>query len=149
MPTRIQIRDKTAHLLEPKLRDLLRIISGEGPALHWAILEFEAVGNLSPGPHVGEINEIIKRSPSGFLLDWGHLVTIADKLLQAINATFVGCRTAESLPGVHDSDIYAKSEIVIEVVDSSWWEVYARDDRVVQRFIDAFHEVVIVDRREK
>ena len=86
MPTRIEIRDKTAHLLEPKLRDLLRIISGEGPALHWAILEFEAVGNLSPGPHVGEINEIIKRSPSGFLLDWGHLVTIADKLLQAINA---------------------------------------------------------------
>ena len=50
---------------------------------------------------------------------------------------------------MHDSDIYAKSEIVIEVVDSSWWEVYARDDRVVQRFIDAFHEVVIVDRREK
>ncbi len=134
-------RPDNPRLLALDLVDLLALVAPEGRQLVWAILELEGEGVLPDDRYRQEI----EASPTGAVVNWDELVAIAHALKQVIWGVFVGCTDASAVPSLHpDADLYNPSEIVIEAIDSTYWRVYARDDRVLQRLGAAFRDVKMV-----
>ncbi|MDP9371533.1 MAG: hypothetical protein M3Q65_03565 [Chloroflexota bacterium] len=134
-------RPDSPHLLALDLLDLLPLVAPEGRQLVWAILELEGEGVLPNDRYRQETED----SPTGAVVSWDELIAIARAVKQVLWGVFVGCTAASVIPRLHpDTDLYSQSEIVIEAIDSTYWRVYARDDRVLQRLGAAFREVKMV-----
>jgi hypothetical protein len=86
----------------------------------------EATGDLGAGRNILDLEQEIQRSPKGLLVSWNELVQLARAFFQVFNAVIVGCRDVTAIPELHpEGDLYQSSEIVLEVIDSSLWRVYA------------------------
>ena len=117
-----------------ELAYLLGLLAPWGQRLTWAILELEAIGELSDGTNILDLERQIAESPTGIVLDWDALVALAGDFSQVINAVVVGCRTVGSIPRLApEVDLAASGEIVVEAIDSSLWRVTARDEQVPAR----------------
>ena len=117
-----------------ELAYLLGLLAPRGQRLTWAILDLEAIGHLSDGTNMLDLERQVAESPTGLVLDWDALVALADDFSQVINATIVGCRHAGSIPPLApEIDLAASAEIVVEAIDSSLWRVTAQDEQVLAR----------------
>ena len=117
-----------------ELAYLLGLLAPWGQRLTWAILDLEAIGELSDRTNVLDLERQIAESPTGIALDWDALVALADDYSQVINAVVVGCQDAGSIPRLApEVNLAASGEIVVEAIDSSLWRVTAHDEQVLAR----------------
>ncbi len=115
-----------------ELAYLLGLLAPWGQRLTWAILDLEAIGELSEGTNILDLERQVAELPTGIVLDWDALVALAADFSQVINAEIVGCSDAGSIPPLAPRiDLAASGEIVVEAIDSSLWRVTARDDQVL------------------
>lgn len=142
----IEIKDRDAQGgLTVELTHILNLLAPEGRPLSWAILDLEATGDLGGGKDMLDLEQEIEQSPTGLLMSWDELVSLARAFFQVINTVIVGCKDAASVPKLHpEENLYASSEIVLEAIDSSLWRVYARDDKVLRRLQKAFRDVELL-----
>jgi hypothetical protein len=142
----IEIKDKDPQGgLAVELIDILDLLAPEGCQLTWAILDLEATGDPEKGKNMLDLEQEIERSSTGLLISWDALISLARSLFQVINAVIVGCKDVASIPKLQPGEpLYVSTELVLEAIDSSLWRVYARDDKVLRRLQEAFHEVYIL-----
>lgn len=119
-----------------ELAYLLGLLAPWGQCLTWAILDLEAIGHLSDGTNMLDLERQVAESPTGIVLDWDALVALADDFSQMINAVIVGCKDAGSIPQLApEIDLAASAEIVVEAIDSSLWRVTAQDEQALARLL--------------
>lgn len=128
-----------------ELIDLLNLIeSNKQQQLIWSILDLEAVGDITIIWERGilDLEANIKYLPQGLILSWQMLVQLAQKFDQVINTVIVGCQEVSKVPVLKpDIDIDAPCEIVLELIDSSVWRIYSKDERLLQHLQHEFSNV--------
>jgi hypothetical protein len=127
-----------------ELIDLLSLVAPDKHQLVWSILDLEAIGDVSTIWERGilDLEENIRDLPQGLILSWQMLVLLASKFDQVINAVIVGCQEATQIPTLSaNNDLYIPCAIALELIDSSVWRIYAKDERLLQHFHQEFSGV--------
>jgi hypothetical protein len=139
----IEIKDQAPPgYLSIELSDILNILVPEGAGLTWAILDLEATVKPETGRNVLALEQQIQESTSGIILTWDDLVSLSREFLQVINTIIVGCRDAADIAPLQSvTDLYSSSEIVVEMIDSSAWRIYARDAATMRKLRGSFRNV--------
>ena len=127
-----------------ELIDLLNLIAQDQQQLVWSILDLEAIGDLSPIWERGilDLEENIRNLPQGLILSWQMLILLVEKFDQVINIIIVGCQEITKIPSLKpNSNLDTPCEIVLELIDSSLWRIYAKDQKILQRLQQEFTDI--------
>ncbi len=149
MGTRLRINDgytsQTSEYLSFDLVDILDVLREIGPVHIWSILDFEMMLKPNSTFNLHKMEAVMDSSPKGYLISWNNLLLLSRSTVQVINGIFVGVKDESSIPAV--SSFYEKYEQVdigIEAFDSSYWDVYLKDERLAERFFQRFNKVEIL-----
>jgi hypothetical protein len=130
----IELRGDNPAVLDVGLDEILRAIEPFSAHLVWSILDLNAEGRLTGRLAMRDLMEEVEQSPRGVVMDWPQFRAFARDVSQVVDGIFVGCRDAASIPALRQgADLLTPSEIVLQAIDSTLWQVYARDERVLQR----------------
>lgn len=119
------------------LQGLLELIQGE-MVLRWSILELWATAK-DDTTDLRTLERLATASPTGLLVGDSELRQIASRLSQVIDGIFVGFRGDPPLRSA--TDLRACADVVIEVLDSTYWRVHARHDTALDRIRHAGYRV--------
>lgn len=144
MARRIEIRQRSeCGILSCELKDILPLIEEQRSRLVWSILELWAVGDLGDDRNMVEFEDQIRTEPKGKTFSWAELVDLATRFDQVIDGVFVGCKSRDEIPEARTGpELFGASEIVIEVNDSDFVSIFAKDSKVVDQVSARFKYVV-------
>ena len=92
-----------------------------------------------------DIEQKIKASEHGLILTWRQLLSLSEGLIETIDCVIVGCKDERLIPKYEPGgDLYTPSEIVLEGIDSSVWQVYAKDETLLKRVQESFKDVSLI-----
>jgi hypothetical protein len=147
MPGTTEIRDHDVKgFLEVDLQEVLSAVEAADSHLIWSILDLDSTAE--PGKLKRDLSKLeadIQRSSQGLILTWDELVSLANSLSEVRDAIIVGCRTRELIPALPTTDLYSPCDVVIEAVDSAFWRIYAKDDRLLQKLARTFRDVDVTN----
>jgi hypothetical protein len=142
---KIELRDKLNNNLV-ELRHILPLLPQYVTSLNWAILELEARGDIGEEITMSDLMEAVNNNPNGYLMDWNKLLTFSQKVFQIIDGTFVGFRDLNNRPAFKpEGALYERSEVVLELIDSTLWSIYSKDFNVLKVFDNEFKDVKFVE----
>jgi len=141
----IRISDSKGNILAPTLPDVLEAIS-DGNFFYWSLLYLYASGDLGEDKSMLVFEKEIYDSEKGFFITWDELNSLAKKFYQIIDITIIGCRD-KSLLRCYDNDqeMYETCDIVIEMIDSSYWEVFSKDEALINKLAAKFKEIKFLE----
>jgi len=141
----IQISDKKNNLVSVELPDILVEIS-EGNSLNWSILYLYAVGHLDLNQSMPNFEEQIRNSNKGFLISWDDLNKLSKQFWDLIDITIIGCKDKILIKRYeNDEEMYQKCDIVIEMIDSGYWQIFSRDPKLINKLLKKFKKTKIID----
>lgn len=142
--TGIRVLDKKDGIVSVELSDIFEEIQ-HGAQFHWSILFFYGTGQLQDGKSIPVFVEEIKKSERGLLLTWGALNSLASTLWDVEDITIIGCKDPQKIfRYVDDKDMYESCDIVIEMIDSSYWEIFSKDEGLIHRLTAKFKDVKFI-----
>lgn len=109
---------------------------------YWALLWLDVTPLKEEGKSILELQEKINQSKNGFICTFDSLIEISKKIFQEINLTIISCKKKENLRRYkEDQDMYETCDIVIEMIDGGFWEVFAKDETLISRLATKFKEI--------
>lgn len=137
----IRILDSENNVVSVKLPDILQEIHN-GATFHWSILFLDSMGDLCKEKSIPEFEKEISNSKIGLQLEWKELNVLSKKFYQIIDLTLIGCKDKQKLRRFTNTlEMYKNCDIVIEIIDSSYWEVYSKDEQLINRLAEKFEEI--------
>jgi hypothetical protein len=130
-----------------ELVQLLDLLPPQARSFTWSILELEgrAKGVFRDGRTMLELERAANESTAGLILTWEQLREYAQGLKEVISGTFVAYAAGTAIPPFQPGmDIYGPSELVIEAVDTNYWQLYARDEQLLRPIQDTFRRVEVL-----
>ncbi|ASZ09866.1 hypothetical protein KTO58_26600 [Chitinophaga pendula] len=114
-------------VLTVKLSEILNCIT-DGDQYVWSLLWITAIG--SPDDLlVLEFEEKINKSANGCIHDWKELFELSFRFHQIIEILIIGALDSSKLHRyTSDEEMYESCHFVLELVDSSYWEVHTKSD---------------------
>lgn len=142
----IRINDATPEgFLEPTLPDILAKINN-GESFYWSILFLNASGHLGEGKSIVEFSHFINKSERGFFIGWGELNDLAKKFWQIIDILILACHDKQLIKRYeNDQDMYETCDIVIELFDSCFWEVFSKNEQIINNFASKFNNIEFLE----
>lgn len=141
----IRILDTKDEVVSVKLSDILATIRN-GEQLFWSFLLLDSVAEKEYVNEISEFEKEISHSLDGKECDWNELIKLAPKLFQEIDLILIGCKNRENLHRyLTDDEMYEKCEVVIEMIDSSYWEIHSPYLKLLELFEDRFNNTVLLD----
>lgn len=120
------------------LIDILDIIPNEND-YNWAILFLDATGHLGGEQSLLSLEQQIKKSKDGFYITWDQIHELFPKFDQIIDLDLIGCRDKSMLHHYdNDKEMYESCDIVIRMVDSSYWEIYSHTKSLLEVYKKKF-----------
>lgn len=137
----LKIFDNDDGFVYVKLQDIFEEIPN-GNQLYWSILFLDAVGNLGEGKSIVKLGDQVRESEVGYRLSWKELNELASKFDQVIDIQIIGCADKQHLVRYSDDqDKYENCNVYIEMVDTSFWLVFSKDESLIDRLSAKFKEV--------
>ncbi len=137
----IRILDKENRFVTVELRDILPEIYN-GNELYWSILYLYSIGDLSGGKLIPISEDDITNSEKGFFLSWENLNLVAKNFEQIYDLVLIGCYNKDVIKRYNtDEEMYEACDIVIVMFDSSYWELFAKDKGLIERWAKKFKDV--------
>jgi hypothetical protein len=129
----IEIRDTDAGgVLTVQLRDILSVMPPEFRHRDWQVYELRATGNLGNSRSLPDLESRVETSAQGIVFSWNELWELSDKLDQVIDAIVILPRKVPLVFKAKDiQKIRDESDVMIEAVDSTFWRVFSRDEKVL------------------
>ena len=125
--------------------DILAEINN-GNSFYWSILFLEVIGNLGEERLNPPFAENINKSVNGLFMDWEGLNSIAKKFEQVIDMIVLGCKDKNKLQRYEiEQEMYETCDIVIQMVDSSFWEVFSIDVQLIERLEKKFKQIKFLE----
>jgi hypothetical protein len=126
-----------------ELKDLLALMAPEAKRLVWAILDWQAMGDVSEFWPAGALNleQYIAQSDHGLILSWSNLNQLIQQIDQLVEGVIVADTSQDQIPQ-WEPGRELSCELVLEAVDSSIWRVSARNTAILHRIIDAVSKPV-------
>jgi hypothetical protein len=122
-------------VLDISLKDLLDVIGEEGEDLSWAILSLWARGDLtSTGTTMKDLEARVEGTPEGVQMSWAELKAFAGKVDEIMEGVFAAYPPGAPAPRLGPGlDPHAASVIVLELIDSGYWEVSCAEEKILKR----------------
>lgn len=141
----IRIEDESDGFLTVNLSDILQEIKN-GTKFYWSILFMDVTGNLGEGISVPIFQEQINNSEKGFFINWEDLNALAKKFRQIIDITILGCKNEELIKRYEDEqDLYESCDIVIRMIDGYCWEIFSKDENLINRIASKFKKIEYIE----
>lgn len=141
----IRILDKKGKVVDVELPDILNEVKN-GDLLNWSILYFYGVGHFGEGKSLLAFEENINNSEKGYFIKWSDLNELSNKLYDIYDIIIIGCKDKNSLLRYEkDQEMYEACDIVIEMCDSSFWEVFSKDHALIDRLAGKFKEIEFLE----
>lgn len=140
----IRISDGRGEVLGPTLRDILLEMEEE-VSLHWCLLFIDGTPAKGQGEFLENYRPQVNASPNGIIVSWQELLTLSDKFFQMFETIILGCKKQETLHRYQDDqEMYNSCDVVIELVDCAFWEVYAKKPKIIRRLQSKFKEIELL-----
>ena len=140
----IRIKDEKNGYIFVELKDILEMIQN-GNLLHWSILWLEASGDLGNGQSMILFEEKIAKNEKGLIISWEDLKSLSTKFDQIIELCIIGCKDKNLLNRYENCNImYKKCDIVIEMIDGSFWEIHSNDELFINKIKNRFNKIELL-----
>lgn len=137
----VRILDKENGVVSVQLHDILREVSN-GHLFTWSILCFDSMVDLGKDKSILEFEKVINDSKKDSFITWEELNILSKKFHQIIDMVLLGCKDKNSLRRYeHDRDMCETCDIVIDMIDTSYWEVFSKDDHLINRLASKFKDI--------
>lgn len=141
----IEISDSINNVISVTLPDILKEIHN-GNSFHWSILDLYASGNLGEGKSIVAFSDTIYKSEKGFFINWDDLNLLSVKFWEIIDIVIIGCKDENLLRKYeNDKKMYEACDIFIVFFDSCFWEVFSKDEDLIERLAKRFNEIKFLD----
>lgn len=143
--TGIRILDNNDGFVSVKLQDILEEID-HGELFHWSILYFYGMGHLKDGKSIQDFEEEAIESEKGILMKWEELNSFANTIDQLFGIFIIGCKDLQRIARYKNEKEkrYEICDIVIEMIDSAFWEVFSKDEDLINRLAAKFKDVELL-----
>ncbi len=141
----IRILDNKDNVVSVTLSQILKEIT-KGEEFSWAILYIDII--LKPNSEIPIIHleKQINYSQNGYKIKWKKLTQLAKKIHQEIDITIIGCQNKENLHKYReDQEMYESCDIVIEMIDSGYWEVFSKDKTLIDKLAKKFKDTQFLE----
>ncbi len=141
----IRISDSKDNVLNVKISDILKLIK-KGNDLSWCILFLDGIPNPKNANTINSYKNKINKSKEGLKLKWDDLNFIGDQLFQIYETIILGCKNKDFLHR-YDNDqlMYQSCDIVIELVDCAFWQIFSKNQHLIDRIKKRFKEVELLE----
>lgn len=120
------------------LNELLENISDE-TQFFWALLWLDVTPQKNEGKYLVELQKKINQSENGLVITFESLVEISKKIFQEIDLTIIACKMQENIQRYQkDREMYETCDIVIEMIDGGFWEVFSKNIKLIDRLAREF-----------
>lgn len=107
--------------------------------LNWALLWCDVTPIKEEGKPIIELQKKINESKDGFPCTFESLVDLSKRVFQEIEMLIIGCRIKNNLHRYEeDQKMYETCDIVIEMIDGGFWEIFSKDinwiDRLAKKY---------------
>ena len=141
----IRILDKKNRIVCVELPDILEEIH-DGNLFHWSILYLEATGHLGEGRSIPVFEKQVNYSTDGLFITWDDLNHLSHKFFDLMNIILIGCKNQSLLLRYeNDQVMYETCDIVIEMFDSCYWEVFSKDESLINRLAAKFQDIKFLE----
>lgn len=141
----IRLYDSIDDVINVSLTDILDVIPN-GQLYHWSILFLETSGHLGEGRSIPVFQEQIRQSTRGFIINWNDLIILSKKFNQVIDIDLIGCQDIHLLKRYENNrSMYETCDIVIQMIDGCYWEIFSKDKNLIDSFAIKFDEIELIE----
>ena len=140
---RISDCDDRGHL-SVDLKELLSIVTQQGPELSWVLQHLHVSGDLGKGWSVQTFEQATRQDPFGLRLTWPELLYFAERMTQVQEGLIIGLPPSSNPPSISESPVDCGAFVIFEAVDSSYWEVHSLDQELLRKIRSRFRNVTAV-----
>jgi hypothetical protein len=146
MKTRgLRIEDNKNNVVSVKLQDILKEIQN-GDLFNWSILYFYGSGTLKDGKPIMVFDEEIRKAKKGLLLNWNELNELSNCFSDVWDIVIIGCKDEKLISRYTNyQTMYETCDIVIEMVDSSYWEIFSKDPDLINKLSLKFKDIKFLE----
>jgi len=110
--------------------------------LKWSLLWFDVTPTENEGRFISGLTEKVNNAERGFLCSFTSLLEFSEKIFQEIEVLVIGCKTKENLHRYkEDQKMYEACDIVIEMIDGGFWEVFAKNEILIGQLAKKYKKV--------
>ncbi|NGX37492.1 MAG: hypothetical protein K1000chlam2_00648 [Chlamydiae bacterium] len=110
--------------------------------LNWALLWFDVTPTEKEGKLLTELQKKVKESEEGLSYTFESLAELSKKIFQEIEVLIVGCKNKENVRRYKDDqEMYETCDIVIEMIDGGFWEIFSKDISWIDQLAEKYEEV--------
>ncbi|MDN3505429.1 MAG: hypothetical protein P0S95_07635 [Rhabdochlamydiaceae bacterium] len=139
----IKVFDNINGYISVELKDIVKYIPFED-FTKCVLLEINAIGNIGDNPTNKELEQKVFDSKMGLDFFWGELKRLALRYTQIIDMTLV---VGKDRGKIHfyktDEDLYKNCEFCLQMIDSSFWVVVAKNNRIIDELEQRFNDVSV------
>lgn len=97
------------------------------------------------GNIVSEYKNKINKSNEGLQTNWDETFLIGNEFFQIFETIILGCKTQEFLHRYNnDLEMYQSCDIVIELIDCAFWQIFSKDSELIDRLNKKFKDVELL-----
>ncbi len=123
------------------LSELLENIQDE-KRFFWALLWLDVTPLKSEGKYLTELQKKANQSECGLITIFEFLLEISKKIFQEIELTIIACKTKKTIRRYkEDKEMYETCDIVIEMIDGGFWEVFSKNVKWIDQLAKKFQNV--------
>jgi hypothetical protein len=143
----LSIHDHKESVLAFDLKDVLKALNGRFAECVWCITVLDCFGSEI----CEEACRAVENSDGGIWMSWHELQLLAAQSIQTIEGEFLAFRREIGRASITERDLNlgefptSKAELAILAVDSSFFEVYAKDPEVLVALRRSFQDVRLED----
>ena len=141
----IRILDKQGRIVSVDMPDILMEVDN-GDYFYWSILSIDGNGYLRIDQEFLDLIENIRNSPNGVVVTWEELNMFSKSFEQIIDSIIIGCKDKSLLHRYEeDQEMYETCDFVINMFDSSFWEVFSKDDQFINKLTSKFKDIELLE----
>ena len=101
---------------------------------------------MGEGQTYEELEKEVNDSENGLLINWNDLEILSRKFQQIIWITIIGSRDKELFRYYqNDKEMYETCDIVIEMIDGGYWEVFSKDTSLINGLVAKFKDIKLLE----
>jgi len=117
-----------------------------GKQFYWSVLWLDVTPMKDEGKYIIQLEKKINKSEKGLLLSFDLLKEVSLKFFQEIEMIVIASKEKQNLHRYkNDIEMYTTCEIVIEMIDGGFWEVFSKDKDLIFKLKEKFKDIELLE----